>query len=42
MAGKEVLHGLGDGKFQVHPPAVAKHHDKEAEPSTVSPTLMDP
>ena len=33
MAGKEVFHGLRDGKFDIHPPTVTKDHDKEAEPA---------
>jgi len=33
MAGEEMLHGLRDGEFKIHHAAVAKHHDKEAEPS---------
>ena len=29
----KMLHGLGDGKLQIHHAAVAEDHDKEAEPS---------
>ena len=34
MAGQKVLHGLADGKLDIHHAAVAQHHDKEAEPSS--------
>lgn len=34
MAGKELLHTLGDGELDVHQPAVSEHHDEEAEPAT--------
>ena len=33
MTGEEVLHGLGDGEFEIHHAAVAEHHDEEAESS---------
>lgn len=31
MAGQPVLHGLGDGARDIHPPAGAQDHDKEAQ-----------
>ena len=33
MAGKKVFPSLRDCELEVHHPAVAKDHDKEAEPS---------
>ena len=33
MTSQKMLHGLGDGKLDIHQPAVAKDHDEEAQPS---------
>ena len=31
MSGKEVFHGLRDGEFDIQQPAIAEHHDEEAQ-----------
>jgi hypothetical protein len=32
LARQEMFHRFGEGKFHLHLPAVAKHHDKKAQP----------
>ena len=34
VAGKEMLHGLGDGELHEHLPAEGEHHDEERKPAT--------
>ena len=34
VTGQEVLHGLADGKLDIHHATVAQDHDKEAQPSS--------
>lgn len=31
MTSQKMLHGLGQGKFKIHQPAVTQHHDKKTQ-----------